>query len=68
MTAGARRLMAVAGGIAAGLGVGGILSIVLRGSQTMNTGFPVVLAGLAIGLGIGMIAAAMISAESAGRS
>ncbi len=46
-----------------GLGLGGILSIVLTGTQSMNTGVPVVLAGIAIGLGAGMIAAALIGTE-----
>jgi hypothetical protein len=63
MATGTRRLVAVAGGIVVGLGLGGILSIVLTGTQSMNTGVPVVLAGIAIGLGAGMIAAALIGAE-----
>jgi len=63
MATGTRRLVAVAGGIVAGLGLGGILSIVLTGTQSMNTGVPVLLAGIAIGLGAGMIAAALIGTE-----
>ncbi len=63
MATGTRRLVAVAGGIVVGLGLGGILSIVLTGTQSMNTGVPVVLAGIAIGLGAGMIAAALIGTE-----
>ena len=63
MATGTRRLVAVAGGIVVGLGLGGILSIVLTGTQSMNTGVPVVLAGIAIGLGAGMIAAALIGIE-----
>jgi len=63
MATGTRRLVAVAGGIVVGLGLGGVLSIVLTGTQSMNTGVPVVLAGIAIGLGAGMIAAALIGIE-----
>jgi hypothetical protein len=60
--------MAIIGGIVAGLGIGGLLSVVLGNTQSMNTGVPVVLGGLAIGLGVGMIVAAAIGSESTRRA
>jgi hypothetical protein len=63
MTAGARRIMAVVGGIVAGLGIGGLLSVTLGYTQT-NTGAPVVLSAMAIGLGVGMLVAAAIGPDA----
>ncbi len=60
--------MAVIGRIVAGVGGGGLLSVMLTGDGSMNTGFPVVLGGIAIGLGIGMMVAAAIGSDSARRS
>ncbi len=68
MTSSARRVMAVIGRIVAGVGGGGLLSVMLTGDGSMNTGFPVVLGGIAIGLGIGMMVAAAIGSDSARRS
>jgi hypothetical protein len=60
--------MAIVGGIVAGLGIGGLLSVTLSNTQTMNTGVPVVLGGIAIGLGIGMLVAAAIGPDVARRT
>ncbi len=68
MTTSARRIMAVIGGVVAGLGIGGLLSIVLGNTQSMNTGAPVVLGGIAIGLGVGLIVAAAIGSDSIRRA
>jgi hypothetical protein len=60
--------MAVIGGIVAGLAIGGVLSVALGNTQSMNTGVPVALAGIAIGLGVGLIVAATIGSEPARRA
>ena len=58
----ARRIMAVIGGLVAGLGIGGTMNVTLSTQQTY-TGVPVVLSGTAFGLGVGMIVAALIRSK-----
>jgi hypothetical protein len=64
MTASARRIIAVVGGIVAGLGIGGLLSVTLGYTPTNNPSEPIVPCGIAIGLGVGMLVAAAIGPDA----
>jgi hypothetical protein len=63
-----RRILAIVGGLLAGLGLGGIAAAIIE-ALGVNDGastVPVVIAGLALGLGVGLIVAAVIRGPASG--